>query len=69
MKRFHELTKEQQDQAVEVAREELTSLIGKGIICSDRPLTREHMDEFAQCAAEEAFYAEKTDKVVEGILE
>ncbi len=69
MKRFYELTKEQQDQAVEVARSEIKELISIGLISSDQPLTKEHLDEFAVCAAEDALYSEKTDKVIEGIVE
>jgi hypothetical protein len=69
MKRFHELNKSQQEQAVAFARQELRELINNGVICSNRPLTKEDEYEFATCAAEEAFYSEKTDKVVEGIIE
>jgi len=69
MKRFHELTKEQQDQAIEFAKQELKELISVNIICSDRPMTDENIHEFATIAAEDAFYSEKTDAIIEGIAD
>lgn len=67
MKRFHELTKEQQEEAIQFAKRELKDCLEKKIISSDRPLSDAHLTDFATCAAEDAWYAEPTDKVISDI--
>jgi hypothetical protein len=63
MKRFHELTKEQQDQAIAFARNEL----------KENPFIEQgdpkRVDEFAQMAAEESFYSEKGDAIIADIAD
>lgn len=67
MKRFHELTRPQQEQAIEFAANKLHELVIHGIIVTDTQLTKAHFREIATCAAEDAWYDEKTDMVVSDI--
>lgn len=67
MKRFHELTKQQQVVAVNYAESELKSLISLGIIELSKPGDAKQIKEFATIAAEEAWYPQPQDKVLDDI--
>lgn len=69
MKRFHELTKEQQKTAISFALTELKDLLEKGVVRFDRPASDEVLQEYAICAAEDAYYSEMGDKVIDDIIE
>ena len=69
MKRFHELTKPQQEQAIDHAAAKLQESINHGVIVSDRSLTRAEVREVAACAAEDAWYSERHDYVVADIAD
>ena len=69
MKRFHELTLSQQEEAIEYALSELKECIEIGMIEADKPLSKEFLRDCAMAMAEEAYYAEKGDKMVYHIAE
>lgn len=70
MKRFHELTKDQQEQAIVFAQDKLTGLLGDGIVVSEnRPVKKSDLREVAEAAAEDAWYSEPTDFIVQDIAE
>lgn len=69
MKRFHELTKEQQEQAVDFAASKLQETINHGVLVSDRNLTQRDVREIATAAAEDAWYSEREDYVVADIAD
>ena len=69
MKKFHELTKPQQKEAVALATIELRDCIEEGMIVFDKPITDDVLKEYAICAAEDAWYSQPFDKVIEGIAE
>jgi hypothetical protein len=67
MKKFHELTEEQRKQAVTFAVEEMKDCIELGLVSFDGPITDETIEEYATCAASEAWYSEPGDKVIHDI--
>ena len=69
MKRFNELTATQQDEAVKVAKDELLDLLEQGVVRFDRPVTDAVVQDYAVAAAEDAWYAEPSDKVIYEIAE
>lgn len=69
MKRFHQLTKDQQTVAISFATSELKDCIEKGIIHFGHPISDTTIREYATCAAEDAYYAEIGDKVIYDIVE
>lgn len=69
MKKFYELTRPQQDQAVDFATRELEDCIQKGLISFDKPITKATLKDYAICAAEDAWYSEPGDKVIDDIVE
>lgn len=69
MKRFHELTKDQQIEAVAFAETELKDCMEKGLISFDKPVSQDTVKEYATCAAEDAWYSQPTDKVIADIAE
>ena len=69
MKRFNELTKDQQDQAMNYALEELTGCIMRGLVHFEKPVDRSTLKEYALAAAETAWYSEREDKIISGIVE
>lgn len=69
MKKFHQLTKPQQDQAIALAVIEMKDCIEEGMISFDKPITDELIREYAYFAAEDAWYSQPFDKVIEGIAE
>jgi hypothetical protein len=68
MKRFNELTKSQQDEAVNFATLELKECIDMGIVSFDKPVDSHTLTQYATIAAEDAFYAEIGDKVIDDII-
>lgn len=69
MKRFNELTKSQQSQAVEYALTELKECINLGLLSFDKAVSDEVLCGYAEAAAENAYYACETDKIVYDIIE
>lgn len=69
MKKFYELTKPQQEQAVRFARLKLNDLIINGILVTDRQMTKDQAHEIAVCAAEDAWYSERDDQVIADIAD
>lgn len=69
MKRFNDLSRMQQDEAVGVAKKELLDLLEQGVIRFDKPVTDAVVNDFAVAAAEDAWYAEPGDKVIYEIVE
>lgn len=67
MKRFHELTKPQQELAIEWTIRELKDCIRMGIVDFGKTLSENRIRDFAVGAAEEAYYPEEYDKVVDEI--
>lgn len=69
MKRFHELTKQQQSVAIEHAKKTVGELIEQRVVTPDRTVTDTHMDEFAIGMCEDAWYSERTDHIVADIAD
>jgi L-aminopeptidase/D-esterase-like protein len=69
MKRFHELTKPQQDQAVQYALDKLHELVVHGVVVTDAQMTKAQAKEVAEAAAEDAWYSEPTDMIVADIVD
>ncbi len=69
MKRFHELTKEQQDLAVSYAMGQMAESVENGLIRFDKPVSGDLLREYATYAAEEAWYAQVGEIVVYEIAE
>ena len=67
MKRFHELNVTQQDEAVKVAKDELLDLLEQGVVQFDRPATDAVIQDYAAAAAEDAWYSEPADRIIDGI--
>lgn len=67
MKRFHELTESQQDQAVTFATDELKDCVERGLVSFDKPVNNTTLKDYAICAAEDAWYSEPGDKVIDDI--
>jgi len=67
MKRFKELTDNEQVMAVNYAARELKAALMAGIIGCSAELSDETIEEYAHFAAEDAFYSEKGDKVIDDI--
>jgi len=57
MKRFHELTKPQQDQAVSYAMQQMGEAVESGLIKFDKPVSNETLKDYAIFAAEDAWYS------------
>lgn len=68
MKRFKELTQDQKEEAVNFAYEELKSCLLQKMIYFDKPVNESVLRDYAVFAAEDAWYSERTDKVVEDIV-
>lgn len=68
MKTFDELTEDQKKTAVAYARSKLMDSITFGIISLD-PQEDDRIQDFATIAAETALYSEKTDYIIDGVLE
>lgn len=56
MKNFDELTKEQQEQAIEFAKSVLEDCLESGLFTSNRPLTKEDLERLSLEAAEGSKY-------------
>lgn len=69
MKRFHELTKQQQEEAIEASSNEVMDLLKSGVVTLDGEVTRDRVREIGTMGAENAFYAEEGDKVFYNIAE
>lgn len=69
MKRFHQLTKPQQEQAVQHAKDKLHELVVHGVLVTDTQMTKVQVQEVAEAAAEDAWYSERTDMVVADIAD
>ena len=69
MKRFHELTKAQQEQAIEFAADKLHDVIKMGFVVTDRQMTKEDAKAVALCAAEDAWYSEREDYIIADIAD
>jgi len=69
MKRFYELNADQKEKAVKYAKDTLQELMLHGVIESDRQVTREQLEEFAACAAEDAWYSERGDQIIADIAD
>ena len=69
MKRFHELNKDQQKQAVEFAKGKIGELVIHGVIVSDEQMTQNDVNEVAEAAAEDAWYSEREDFIIEDIAD
>ena len=67
MKRFKELTQDQQVIAVNYAARELKAALISGLIGCSKELNDETIEEYAHLAAEDAFYSEPGDKVIDDI--
>ena len=66
MKYFHELTKEQQVDAIEYTTNELKECLKMGIIVTDKPLSDKDLVKCAMMAAEGAQYTQ-SGQVVDNI--
>lgn len=69
MKRFHQLTPVQREQAIEHALSELKSCIKMGLIKFDKVVRPDTLRQHARGAAEDAWYGELGDMVIDGITE
>lgn len=69
MKRFHELTKPQQDQAVQHALDKLHELVIHGVLVTDTQMTKAQAREVAEQAAMDAWYSERTDYIIADIAD
>jgi hypothetical protein len=69
MKRFHELTKGQQEQAINYAANKLHELVLHGVLMTDMQMTKTQVREVATCAAEDAWYSERDDQVIADIAD
>jgi hypothetical protein len=69
MKRFNELTVTQKDEAVKVAKEELLNLLEQGVVQFDRPASDAVVTDYAVAAAEDAWYSEPSDRIIDGIAD
>lgn len=69
MKRFNELTKNEQESALAFAEAEVKELIEEGFVFTGKIATNEIVREYALIAAEEAWYSERDDKVIDDIVE
>ena len=67
MKRFNELTKEQQREAVNFALGEIKSCMELGLIKFGNIVNKSHLEEYARIAAEDAYYTEEGDTVIDAI--
>lgn len=67
MKRFHELTKDQQEEAVNYALRELNVCVEMGIIEFPQSVTNDTIKGFAEAAAEDAWYSQPQDTVISDI--
>ena len=69
MKRFHELTKPQQEQAIQHAANTLHQLIINGVLVTDTQMTKAQAREIAESAAADAWYSERHDHIVADIAD
>lgn len=69
MKRFHQLTPLQREQAVAHALSELKTCIKMGLIKFDKVVRPDTLAQHARGAAEDAWYGELGDTVIDGITE
>jgi hypothetical protein len=69
MKRFHDLTKDQQDTAVSYAISEMKDCVEMGLIKFDKPVSDAVIKDYAICAAEDAWYSQPQDKIVADIAD
>jgi len=69
MKRFHELTKPQQEQAIQFAADKLHESITHGVVVTARQMTKAQAREVAEAAAEDAWYSERDDMIVADIAD
>lgn len=67
MKRFHQLTEDQQQDAIVFAEKRLIEAIDSRLITTDKPINKSHLKHYATAAAEEAWYSEPTDMIVADI--
>jgi hypothetical protein len=67
MKKYFDLTKSQQEEAVEYALNELRAAIAEGFIDFGRTLPDSLLLDYATSAAETAFYSEVEDKIIADI--
>lgn len=69
MKRFHELTKGQQEQAIQHAANTLHDLVIQGVLVTDTQMTKVQAREVAESAAENAWYSEREDMIIADIAD
>jgi hypothetical protein len=69
MKRFHELTRGQQEQAIQFAANKLHELVIQGVVTTDTQMSKADAREVAECAAENAWYSERDDMIVADIAD
>lgn len=69
MKRFHQLTADQREKAVEYALTELKSCIKMGLIKFDKVVRQDNLRKHAEGAAQDAWYGELGDMVIDGVTE
>ena len=67
MKRYAQLSKSQQHTAVEFALSELKKCVEMGLVTFPKPVSEATLRDYAQVAAEEGWYAEPGDKVIDDI--
>ena len=65
MKKYDDLTKEQQEVAIEFARITIEECFADGLFTTNRPVTPEELDDLAHIAAEESEY-DDDGKVIVG---
>lgn len=69
MKRFHQLTPVQREKAVAHALSELKTCIKMGLIKFDKVVRPDTLEQHARGAAEDAWYGELGDMVIDGVTE
>ncbi len=69
MKRFEELTKPQQNEAVSFALAEMKECVEMGLIRFDKPVSDNMLKEYALCAAQDAWYSQPQDKIIADIAD
>lgn len=69
MKQFNELTLAQQALAVNYALKEIGRCVEMGLIKFDKEPSKQTLEGYALCAAEDAWYSEREDKVIADIAD
>jgi hypothetical protein len=69
MKRFHELTPDQQKSAIAFTDRKLRELLAEGVLLGVTSLSEEEINNYAQAGAEDALYSEPTDIIIADIAE